>query len=203
MYEHEQGWTAKKLDIVMATIALVARDSFHGVSTSSIARKAGVAEGTIFRHFPSKDALINTAAHSAAARIMKDIIVQYDPESSIEAQYLSFVADFLRAGTRDVACLRYIENFFNSNYGRIYRTKMISEIMNDPEAARPFFYPLNVILFRAQKAGLVKELPLPLLAGLTMGQLIFVLGDAVSELYDVDEALIASVSRTCWDAIRI
>lgn len=201
-YEHEQGWTEKKLQVVLSTIELVSENSFHGVATSAIARHAGVAEGTIFRHFPTKEALIDVAAESAAARVMSRIIKEYDPGLALDVQYREFVHGFLRAGLKNVSCLRYLENYFNSAYGRAYRTAMIKQVLTDPEAARPFFYPLNVILARADKAGLVKPLPLPLLAGLTMGQILFILGDPVSETYRLSDELIETVSRTCWDAIR-
>ena len=49
----------KRTMILDAAIELFARDGFWKTSTASIAKQAGVATGTLFNYFPSKDALIN------------------------------------------------------------------------------------------------------------------------------------------------
>ena len=40
---------------------------YHATTTPLLARRAGVAEGTIYRHFPSKQALLNAAYQEAQA----------------------------------------------------------------------------------------------------------------------------------------
>lgn len=43
--------------LLRTAIALVAREGFGAATTAAIAAEAGVAEGTLYRHFPSKDDL--------------------------------------------------------------------------------------------------------------------------------------------------
>jgi AcrR family transcriptional regulator len=54
----EDEMTEKKRRILESAILLFAEKGFHASSTSEIAKHAGVAEGTIFRHFKTKKELL-------------------------------------------------------------------------------------------------------------------------------------------------
>ncbi len=63
--------------ILEAALDLFARQGFHRTSTRQIARQAGVAEGTIFNHFPTKkDLLVATAAQAVDAYLGEDLEAQ-------------------------------------------------------------------------------------------------------------------------------
>lgn len=47
--------------LLEAARELFTADGYHATTTPLLARRAGVAEGTIYRHFPSKQALLNAA----------------------------------------------------------------------------------------------------------------------------------------------
>lgn len=51
--------TEKKKKILEVSIELFSKNGFSNTSTSQIAKEAGVAEGTIFKHFKSKENLIS------------------------------------------------------------------------------------------------------------------------------------------------
>ncbi|MBU4403910.1 MAG: TetR/AcrR family transcriptional regulator, partial [Actinobacteria bacterium] len=48
----------KRVDVMQAALELIAEQGFHGAPMAAIAKKAGVASGTIYCYFESKDALI-------------------------------------------------------------------------------------------------------------------------------------------------
>ncbi|QIR13761.1 TetR/AcrR family transcriptional regulator [Shewanella aestuarii] len=51
--------TEKKAALLDSALSLFVKQGFHATSTASIAKAAGVATGTLFHHFPSKDAILN------------------------------------------------------------------------------------------------------------------------------------------------
>ncbi|UOQ84514.1 TetR/AcrR family transcriptional regulator [Gracilibacillus salinarum] len=55
---NEEKLTLKQAKIVQAAIEVFSEKGFAGTSTSEIAKRAGVAEGTIFRHYKTKKDLL-------------------------------------------------------------------------------------------------------------------------------------------------
>jgi AcrR family transcriptional regulator len=67
----------KRQALLDAALRLIARAGLHDAPTSAVAREAGVAAGTLYLYFPSKEALINAlylqlvdAQHRAAASVV-------------------------------------------------------------------------------------------------------------------------------------
>lgn len=86
--EQDKELPERKKKIMQAAIKLFAEKGYHSSSTSEIAKEAGVAEGTIFRHFKSKkDILIALVApviiRMASPLFLKDVrkIMQSDVPS--------------------------------------------------------------------------------------------------------------------------
>ena len=50
----------KKTAIMEAVLKLFTERGFHGTSTAQISKEAGVATGTLFNYFPTKEDLINS-----------------------------------------------------------------------------------------------------------------------------------------------
>ncbi len=54
--------------IVAAALELIARDGYAGAQVASVAERAGVATGTVYRHFPSKSELFAEVFRRASQR---------------------------------------------------------------------------------------------------------------------------------------
>lgn len=61
----------KRQQILEAALSLFVTNGFHATPTSKIAKEAGVATGTLFHHFKTKEELINTLYLET-----KDVLIQ-------------------------------------------------------------------------------------------------------------------------------
>lgn len=85
--------------ILRAAIDVIAERGFRGASTSEIAKRAGVAEGTIFRHFKTKQLLLTHIVEPFVERVLAPLALR-DIQRLLDVEYASF-ADFLRAIARN------------------------------------------------------------------------------------------------------
>src|SRR3546814_10490188 len=70
--------TAKKRAIYESTLRLIKEFGFHGTPMSQIAQEAGVATGTIYHYFTSKDELIVELYHYTRERMQRVIFKDND-----------------------------------------------------------------------------------------------------------------------------
>ena len=79
--------TDKKEKIITAALTLFANNGFNAVSTSKIAKSAGVSEGLIFRHFGNKKGLLNAIMEDTEVKINQGfapVLFETDPLKTIE-----------------------------------------------------------------------------------------------------------------------
>jgi AcrR family transcriptional regulator len=83
----------KRKKILDAALKLFVEYGFHGTPTSKIAEEAGVANGTLFNKFKSKDDLIVALYVDIKSRMMKYIVENSAQENSLKdtlkGQYLA------------------------------------------------------------------------------------------------------------------
>ena len=75
--------TEKQEKILKSALELFATEGFHAVSTSKIARHAGVSEALIFRHFEHKEGLLAAILEHGKAKLKNefaDIVMSTDPK---------------------------------------------------------------------------------------------------------------------------
>ncbi|MDJ0847002.1 MAG: TetR/AcrR family transcriptional regulator [Myxococcota bacterium] len=69
---------ARRLRIVEVASGLFAERGYAGTSTALIARDAGVSEGTLFHHFPSKRAILNRVGEREGDRVLAAAFADVD-----------------------------------------------------------------------------------------------------------------------------
>ncbi|MGG1637879.1 TetR/AcrR family transcriptional regulator [Paenibacillus sp. NRS-1760] len=72
----EEKMTEKQLKIVQAASEIFAEKGFAASSTSEIAQRAGVAEGTIFRHYKTKKDLLFSIVAPVMAKLIAPFVLR-------------------------------------------------------------------------------------------------------------------------------
>lgn len=78
--------TEKQEKILQAALQLFAQEGYHATSTNRVAKKAGVSEGLIFRHFGSKEGLLQAVLDEGENRLKTlfvDIVMEPEPKEVI------------------------------------------------------------------------------------------------------------------------
>lgn len=88
--------TDKQEKILEAALELFASEGYASTSTSKIAKKAGVSEGLIFRHFENKQGLLDalmTEAENRLGELLGPILFESDPRKVLaKAIEMPFIA---------------------------------------------------------------------------------------------------------------
>ena len=184
----------KRLAIIQAALELVGEYGFHGAPMAMVAQRAGVAAGTIYRYFESKDILI-AAAHADLEQRLHGAIMEHYPEGRpVRERFIHMGKVIVRYCIASPMEFRFLEQFHNSPYGAAHRRDKIFGELGD-----------NICfnLFTEARTGqIMKDLPLSILFALAFGPLLNICRDHILGFQTLDEDLIGRAVEACWDAVK-
>ncbi|MGD8683625.1 MAG: helix-turn-helix domain-containing protein [Chloroflexota bacterium] len=167
-------------------LELVAERGFRGTSMSAVAERAGVAAGTAYVHYDSKDELIVATYVEIKLALGHAAVVGIPPDGSAHDRFVKVwynIHDFLAA---DPAQARYLAQLEASPYfERAYR--QLAE-MDDP-----------LLAAAAELKAVAIDLPVAVLWDLAVGPAIRLAADASTTLTANQRTELA---EACWRALR-
>jgi AcrR family transcriptional regulator len=95
----EENLTDKQKSVLKAAVEVFSEKGFAAASTSEIAQRAGVAEGTVFKHYKTKKGLLLRILSPTIIKLGAPLLIK-DFEKILEAKYQNF-GDFLQALIED------------------------------------------------------------------------------------------------------
>lgn len=175
-----------------AALELYTTVGFRGTTTPMIAEKAGVAEGTIYRHFTGKDHLLNEIYRGAqrwATRQLKEM----EPEKSLRPaeRLVRFARTLAELAERDAAVVR-----------------MLFYPLDDPhldeksrESQRELRDALQQLVAMGKSDGIVRAGPAELWASVWFALVEFVVGRIAAREWTADHPQVTMALEAAWDAI--
>jgi AcrR family transcriptional regulator len=179
--------------LVRAALELFTAQGYHATTTPAIARKAGIAEGTIYRHFRGKQQLLNEL-YRGAARWAAKLVREADgaPAPAPPREKLARLSALLMDGAvREPAVVRLF--FFQDH----------SPLLDEPSrtTAREFRGALEGIVAQGKADGTVRAGGVDVLASAWLGVLRVALERILVRDWGVTSAGVQLCQAAAWDAI--
>lgn len=165
---------------------LVAENGLYATPMSAVAARAGVATGTAYVHYPSKDALILAAFREAKVELGTAAVVHMDPHAPPARRFEQLWLSAHDHLTRHPELARFLIQVESSPYARMHH-----------DAAEDATDPLTDAAGVPDMAAELLPLPLEVLFDLGLAPAIRLVSRGV-ELGTDD---LRSVARACWRAI--
>lgn len=106
----------KRTAIMEAALKLFTERGFHGTSTAQISKEAGVATGTLFNYFPTKEDLINSLYFEVKGRLSRSMGKGIETESTFQERLRRLWSNFINWGVDNQEEFFFVGQFCSSPY---------------------------------------------------------------------------------------
>jgi AcrR family transcriptional regulator len=142
--------TDTEAKILKAALHLFAQRGYSGTTTKDLAQSAGVAEGTLFRHFENKKAILVAVASQGWVEILTDLLTELSEMASYKAigQVMQRRMLNLRKNS-DLMRVCFMEAQFHPELREQIQTEVIGKMIDVAEAFfqtamdRGIYRPMN------------------------------------------------------------
>ena len=175
-----------------AALELYTTIGFRGTTTPMIAERAGVAEGTIYRHFTGKEHLLNEI-YRGAQRWATRQIKEMEPDKALKPaeRLVRFARTLGEVAEHDPAVVR-----------------MLFYPMDDPhldeksrESQRELRDALQQLVAMGKSDGIVRAGPAELWASVWFALVEFVVGRIAAKEWTADHPQVSMALEAAWDAV--
>ena len=106
----------KRTAIMEAALKLFTERGFHGTSTAQISKEAGVATGTLFNYFPTKENLINSLYFEVKGRLSRSMGKEIEAESTFKDKMRKLWSNLINWGLDNQEEFLFVGQFCSSPY---------------------------------------------------------------------------------------
>ncbi|MEQ9550796.1 MAG: TetR/AcrR family transcriptional regulator [Coleofasciculus sp. G3-WIS-01] len=135
LHQPPQSETETKQRILDAAQRLFASRGYNGTTTRDLAAKAGVAEGTLFRHFENKKAILVEVATQGWVELLTDLLTELSEMGSYKAVAQVMRRRMMRMHENaDMMRVCFMEAQFHPDLRDRIQSEVIAKMSNVAEA---------------------------------------------------------------------
>jgi AcrR family transcriptional regulator len=178
--------------LLRAAMELFTGEGFLASTTPQIAQRAGVAEGTIYRHFTSKEHLLNEV-YRGTQRWAIGVVKEVDADRSLKAPE--------RLGR---LARRFVEIAGHDPAGaRMLLRQRDAKFLDPPsrDAAREFREAIQQVVAAGKADGMVRAGPAELWTSVWLVILAFIIERVAAREWTAEQSQVAQAIESAWSAI--
>ncbi|MCC6623845.1 MAG: TetR/AcrR family transcriptional regulator [Deltaproteobacteria bacterium] len=177
--------------ILDAALDCFVAEGFHGTAVPEVSKRAGVATGTIYHHFPSKEALVNALFRKWKEEIGRAVMTAFPPVAPVREQFRAIWRAMLDFALEHPEGFAFLELHNHRSYLDA-ESRAMENRLKDFAAA---------VLGRAQAEGIIKTGPATLLMELAFGAFIGMMRAHWDGRFALSPEQRDLAEAACWDII--
>ena len=176
-----------------AALESLVERGFYGTAMPQIAEKAGVAAGTIYHYFDSKEALVNALYQHWKTAVAQRVFAAFPQTATTREQFRAMWNLMVGFAQENPTAFAFIELHNHASY-------LSAESLAIDRNIKVFGHG---IIQRAQRDGLVKPLEAFVLMELVFGAFVGMMRAHWEGRIELTDDVIRGAELACWDAIAV
>jgi len=182
----------KRSLILQGTLDLIDERGLQSTPMSAIAKRSGVAMGTIYHHFESKEELVAALYVELIDRLGEYALQDYDDTAPVPARFSRIWRNALQFALQNRKEVLFLEQFTYSPY--------IDPAVREGESG--WLLELGKIFIEGQEQEIIKPMNPEILIQMTMGILMYLVRGQVAGKLVLDTAVKEAAIEACWDTVK-
>jgi len=182
----------KRECILSAALDLFAEKGFHGTAVPEIAEHAGVAAGTIYRYFTSKEAIVNAIYQRQKSQMLAAVMADFPFQGEARTQIHHFVSSVLTFARRYPLAFKFLELHHHAPYLDAKSREVESSVVT----------MANEFVAQHERAKVLRKAPEGVLSSLVWGAIVGFVRAGWEKRADTGEKSEVAFEEAIWEAVR-
>ena len=182
----------KREAILEAALELFAERGFHGTAVPLVAEKAKVGAGTIYRYFPSKEALVNALFQRHKGAFAEHVLTGFPADAPFREQFHHFWSRSCAFAAKHPRELEFLELHHHGPYLDETSRQMHEQLLATAKA----------LVDSAIAAQILKPIPSAVLMAIVWGSFRALVAGGCEQQLVLDEIAAAQAEGCVWEALR-